>query len=397
MSVNNLSDMSWDGVDTMGFIIPPFTQIGGAERLIAEEMKYFDKQNITIHVITENISQSVLDTFNIPKSINIHIINSGGLLTRTQEIKKHTENIDLFMSHHHNRSVFLEDPLECGDKFAHIHGTAFWYQDHPGIEAHKNKTKIKSIVKNTPGHNEFHNKNFSIKEKVKSYIVESLERVSLNRFAGVFVDTDHIKNEVEAMYGVDAHVVQPGVSQSWLDSYQNIESIEMSSSDHDILCVGRLDIRNRIQLAIKSIESLSDERSDFHLTICGTGDYRDDLEKLVSKLGVEDLVTFKGFVSDERLQSYYVASDILAFPAWTPYGIVPIEGYGMGSKVVISSDAYANEVLSGKPGVFISEPTKTDFASSLNSALDTKEESSREVPTWNQYCKKKANIVRKSL
>lgn len=386
---------------SVGFVIPPFNTFGGAERLIAEEIKYFQKEEgIQVNVLTEQVDSNLIEELNIPEEVSFYILKKGNFLRQVPNINHfiNETEIDVIMSHHYDRSVYTGSLLHSLGKFSHIHGTAFWYKNHPGISTHLRKNSIKEIIENTSGHSEFHSKVKTTLPNISAYINESLKSIARSSFNDIFVDTYQVQEELRAMYDIDSTVIRPGVHQHWLNSYPNIKPVELSRAHYNLISVCRLDIRNRVDLTVKSFASLYKERKDIHLTICGIGEERKDLEQLVSALGLEDAVTFTGFIPDDDLARYYKAADVLSFPAWTPYGIVPLEAYGMGCKVVISSDAFAKEVLVGKPGVYESYPGRQQFASAIGRSLNSSEKPDRlSVPTWDEYCKRKAELIKKSL
>ncbi|WP_019635694.1 glycosyltransferase family 4 protein [Paenibacillus fonticola] len=103
--------------------------------------------------------------------------------------------------------------------------------------------------------------------------------------------------------------------------------------DNYILSVGRLDKLKRVDLLI---ESLQYTNSNIKCLIAGEGPERETLERLTSKLGLTDRVTFLGFVEDKQLLELYANCLAVYFaPYDEDYGYVTLEAF-LSSKPVIT-------------------------------------------------------------
>jgi len=80
----------------------------------------------------------------------------------------------------------------------------------------------------------------------------------------------------------------------------------------------------------KTIANLSSEFKDkVHWNIGGTGSYLIDLKVLVKELGIEDNVTFHGFIPDEELPSFYNSNDIFVLCTREQVNSTSVEGFGL--------------------------------------------------------------------
>jgi mannosylfructose-phosphate synthase len=62
-----------------------------------------------------------------------------------------------------------------------------------------------------------------------------------------------------------------------------------------------------------------------------------DLEQLTRELGLEDRVTFNGFVPDEELADYYRAADVFVLSSrYEPFGMTAVEAMACGTPTVVS-------------------------------------------------------------
>jgi glycosyltransferase involved in cell wall biosynthesis len=72
------------------------------------------------------------------------------------------------------------------------------------------------------------------------------------------------------------------------------------------------------------LKALAKVRSDFECIILGDGNHRKACEKLSQKLGLQNRVHFKGFVSQDELKDYYRECSVVALPSVWPEPIATI-------------------------------------------------------------------------
>ncbi|KXA96782.1 hypothetical protein AKJ38_02625 [candidate division MSBL1 archaeon SCGC-AAA259I14] len=125
-------------------------------------------------------------------------------------------------------------------------------------------------------------------------------------------------------------------------SYQEKEK-EKSNNYKKILYVGRLLKRKGVHYLIQAFSKLTKEMEKIKLIIVGNGKFEEKLISLTEKIGIENKVTFKGYIKHEKLPIYYQMSDIFVFPAikGEPWGFTINESMNFGTPV-ISTDAVAS-------------------------------------------------------
>lgn len=108
------------------------------------------------------------------------------------------------------------------------------------------------------------------------------------------------------------------------------------------LYVGRLKRYKGVELAIRALGLARQTRPDLTLDIAGTGDYRPALEELTAQLGLNDAVTFHGFVSEaEKLH--------LLRTRWANLFPSPKEGWGI--TVIEAAACGTPSIASNSPGL----------------------------------------------
>jgi glycosyltransferase involved in cell wall biosynthesis len=99
-----------------------------------------------------------------------------------------------------------------------------------------------------------------------------------------------------------------------------------------MVVLGRLVPHKRVDVALHALHSLLPERPDLHLDVCGQGPDRPRLESLAARLGVDDRVTFHGYLSEtakekllRRASLHICASDV---EGWGQ-AVIDAAGYGV--------------------------------------------------------------------
>ncbi len=112
-----------------------------------------------------------------------------------------------------------------------------------------------------------------------------------------------------------------------------------------IFYVGRFDPRKGIETLVRAV-GCSQIRHDpqVKLIIGGgsrpgqsDGIERERIEAMVDELGMRDITTFTGRISDELLSVYYTAADVCVVPShYEPFGLVAIEAMACSTPVIAS-------------------------------------------------------------
>ena len=123
-----------------------------------------------------------------------------------------------------------------------------------------------------------------------------------------------------------------------------------------LLCVGRLDERKGLDVAIKALSQLPEGTT---LEILGQGDaaYRAHLDEIANTLGLAERVKFN-VVSRSELKDHYRAADAVLFPVlWDePFGLVPIEAIACGTPVVATGTGGSAEFLAHERNCLLVAP-----------------------------------------
>lgn len=84
---------------------------------------------------------------------------------------------------------------------------------------------------------------------------------------------------------------------------------------YHFLFVGRLEKVKGVDLLLRAIALLKEERFDFHLTVVGRGSMEGWAKDFLKQKGLENKITFAGALSDPALTSLYQSSDCVVIPS----------------------------------------------------------------------------------
>ena len=122
-----------------------------------------------------------------------------------------------------------------------------------------------------------------------------------------------------------------------------------------LLYLGRIKRYKGIDLLIRAVAILAGHGIDIHFLIAGAGSWRPHLERLVREQGVEDRVSFLGYVDDARKTELMRTSWIhgLTSPK-EGWGITNLEAGACGTPSVTSdSPGLRESVLDGETGLVV--------------------------------------------
>lgn len=135
-----------------------------------------------------------------------------------------------------------------------------------------------------------------------------------------------------------------------------------------VLVVTRLFERKGVQYVIEAMNDIK----GYELVICGDGPYKEQLEKQISKLNVNN-IHLLGYVSPERLKYEYGTASIFVFPSSAEsFGIVLIEAMASGCAVITSNDTACPDVV-GNAALLVRPKSSDDIKDSLTLLINNNE------------------------
>lgn len=175
-----------------------------------------------------------------------------------------------------------------------------------------------------------------------------LRRVSL------FIAPSDFMKEMAEMHGLSpVRIVYNGI---------DLASIKASQSEGiGVLYVGQLSEIKGVDYLIKAMPRVSEEVGA-KLTIVGGGSERKNLEKLVKRLRLEEVVEFLGRVPNGRLREVWSGAGVTAVPSIWPENcpMVILESFALGKPVVATNVGGNPELVEDGVTGYLVEPRNPD-------------------------------------
>jgi glycosyltransferase involved in cell wall biosynthesis len=213
-------------------------------------------------------------------------------------------------------------------------------------------------------------------------ITVRLETLAAVEADAVIAITNALRNELMER-GVDPHkiiVVPNGVDTERFVPRVRDERLEAQyglAGKTVIGFVGTLVGYEGVDLLLRAADRLRRTRDDFHVLIVGRGLGENDLWKLSSELGLDDVVTFTGRVPHEQVERYLSVIDVTPFPRRAipvcemVSPLKPLESMATGKLVIASSVAALAEMVDdGRTGLLFEKESLDDLTRVLEVAID---------------------------
>lgn len=201
-------------------------------------------------------------------------------------------------------------------------------------------------------------------------------------------DKRYIRSVINSVKGFDYFVV---VSNNLKKFYENkigktrciyipnvIDELPNKKSrltKKNLITIGRLSPEKGQKDLIDVFKIVNNKLPDVKLYIIGDGILKNELEKYVKKLKLNNNIIFTGFLDKEEKEKYILDSSIFVLPSYSEsFGLVLIEAmsYGLPCVAFDSSDG-AKELLKNNVGILINNRDKNEMAKKIVDVLSSKE------------------------
>ncbi|WP_434529982.1 glycosyltransferase family 4 protein (plasmid) [Haloarcula sp. NS06] len=182
---------------------------------------------------------------------------------------------------------------------------------------------------------------------------DNAERITTvsERVGGELAEHYDIDDATVVHNGVDAERFQPGAH----------------TDDRYVLFVGRLDYPKGVPDLLEAAESIV-ESHDIEFVITGKGPQRDQLEQQAKRIGIENNVTFTGYVPRARQIQLYQNATAFALPShYEGLPTVLLEAMSCGAPVVATTVGGCPEVINDRENGLLAPP---EDPPALSNAID---------------------------
>jgi glycosyltransferase involved in cell wall biosynthesis len=123
-----------------------------------------------------------------------------------------------------------------------------------------------------------------------------------------------------------------------------------------VVVLGRLVPHKRVEIALRAAAALRERFPQLHLDVVGQGYWADPLRELARDLGVQDMVTFHGFVDEQAKADLLAGAWVGAVPSVKEgWGLSVVEAatHGTPSLAFAQAGGLAESIVDGQTGVLV--------------------------------------------
>lgn len=315
--------------------------VGGISPHVYDLSQQLVKQGIEVHVVTKATPQAP-DEETEPSGVHVHRV------TLAEEPNDFVHEIQLLNDATEIRiRQLLEDWRPGGQP------TVFHAHDWLSLDAARTLKYEYSLPIIATIHATEEGRNHGIHNDMQRYIHEQEYWLTYEAWK-VIVCTDYMKGEVMRSFNVPDNkidVIYNGVVASkfefdWTDQgRKEWRSRFVEEDEQMVLYVGRFVREKGIQLLLNAASAILARKPKTKFVIVGGGN-RAKFEQFVRWYGLQDRITFTGFLAGRNLLQTYRAADVAVFPSlYEPFGIVALEAMAADVPVVASDAGGLKEVV----------------------------------------------------
>ncbi len=178
--------------------------------------------------------------------------------------------------------------------------------------------------------------------------IHALEWWLANTADVVITCSQAMREEVRDLFGrSDSQVIPNGISRAgWQRPNGSVARMRQAHAPQGplIAYTGRVEWEKGVQVLLEAMPRVRAERPDVRLVVAGRGSYLPDLESQARRLGIDDVTSFLGWVSEQDLRALVAAADVAVAPSlYEPFGLVALEASALGTPVIVSDTGGLSE------------------------------------------------------
>lgn len=139
--------------------------------------------------------------------------------------------------------------------------------------------------------------------------------------------------------GVDLHDFDPP------DAAAGFRAQLAPAGEKIVFYAGRLEYEKGVQTVLDAMPMLL-EKLPVRFFVAGVGTHSEELKAHAARLGIDNRVTFLGFIEEEQLRMYYAAADLAVVPSlYEPFGMVALETMASGTPCIAADTGGLRELV----------------------------------------------------
>ena len=178
--------------------------------------------------------------------------------------------------------------------------------------------------------------------------IEDIEREAVSKSDQVIVVSKRSRDQIISRLGAPQSkisVIYNAIDSSgFLKKKHSLQ--DAGREEKVVLYHGRLSVQKGVEFFLRAAQKVLALRRDVRFVVSGKGDLLPRLVELAIDLGIQDKVSFLGYVSDEQLRHVYATSDVFVLPSVSePFGITALEAMASGTPVIVSKTSGVSELV----------------------------------------------------
>ncbi|MCE7982421.1 MAG: glycosyltransferase family 1 protein [Caldilinea sp. CFX5] len=198
-----------------------------------------------------------------------------------------------------------------------------------------------------------------------------LTRTAIHGYDLVTTDSEFCVRQLMATFGVPREkllIVYPGVDEKYQPMPAEGAALRRQLGLTDrllLLYLGALTPRKNLRFLLEVVRAVSEHVPTVHLLLAGSGPQETELRRDAQELGVQERVSFTGYLAEADKVRYYNLADLFVFPSLLEgFGMAVAEAMACGVPVVSSNAASLPEVV-GEAGLLAAPTDGAGFAAQI--------------------------------
>lgn len=190
--------------------------------------------------------------------------------------------------------------------------------------------------------------------KINSFFLRVIEKFCLGRCSKIIVLSEFSKQQLISYHKIlptKIKIIPGGVDVDRFVPVNNRalvrKKLNIPIDKFILLTVRNLVPRMGIENLLEAMSLVTKKRDDIYLIIGGVGSLERKLKQVTSKLRLDNLVRFEGFIPEEHLPLYYQSADVFILPTkfLEGFGLVTVEALSSGIPVLGTPVGGTREIL----------------------------------------------------
>jgi len=210
--------------------------------------------------------------------------------------------------------------------------------------------------------------------QVHIFIRKYFESVALKRSDLIVVLSQFTAKRLGTVYGIPREkicLIPGGIDLERFhpnnDDGDSRKCLNIPSDRVILFTVRNLVQRMGLANLITALQDVVKKAPNIHLILGGEGPLKGSLLSLTNKLGLNDYISFVGFITEEQLPMYYQAADIFVLPTkeLEGFGLVTLEALASGLPVLGTPVGGTKEILEKLDPSFLFSDSEPDSMADL--------------------------------